>query len=133
MRVRESILSPRYGHVEGQVGEVIEIEDDQIRVRFPNRDSWWSASELLPAAHEILSDNLQVGSKVRVCAQRPICGWGNAAPGEIGEVVQIQFLDVVMVRFPQEPKWQLGISCSHLLPEERRKKCCCFFFGDIVS
>ena len=132
MRVRESILSPRYGHVEGQVGEVIEIEDDQIRVSFPTGDICrLAASELLPAAHEILSDNLQVGSKVRVCAQRPICGWGNAAPGEIGEVVQIQFPDVVMVRFPQEPKWQLGNSrvASHLLPEERRKKCCCFFLG----
>ena len=132
MRVRESILSPRYGHVEGQIGEVIEIEDDQIRVSFPNCDRWrFVASELLPAAHEILSDNLQVGSKVRVCAQRPISGWGNAAPGEIGEVVQIQWeWDVVMVRFPQEPKWQLGNSrvASHLLPEERRKKCCFFFW-----
>lgn len=107
MRVRESIrTSPRYGHVEGQVGEVVEIKDGQIRVSFPNCDRWRLASELLPA-HEI-QDNLQVGSKVRVCAQRPICGWGNAAPGDVGEVVQIQW-DVVMVRFPQEPKWQLGI------------------------
>lgn len=100
VRVREGIQL-RYGHV-GEVGEVVEIEDGQIRVCFPNCDRWHGPSELLPA---VVADNLQVGSKVRVCALRPTCGWGNAAPGEIGEVVQLLQWDVVMVRFPREPKW----------------------------
>lgn len=115
----------------GEVGEVVEIEDGQIRVRFPNCDRWHGlASELLP---EPVVDNLQVGSKVRVCALRPIYGWGKVAPGEIGEVVQLHW-GVVMVRFPQEPKWQLGnLGGISRVMFENKADFCAAFLGDIVS
>jgi len=102
VRVREDI-EPQYrlADVEGEVGEVIAIEDDELRVCFPSSDRWRGlASELLLA-----TDNLQVGLKVRVRkGVRPSYGWGNAAPGQIGEVVQLQRI-LVIVRFPEAPQW----------------------------
>lgn len=113
MRVREDI-EPQYrlADVEGEVGEVIAIEDDELRVCFPSSDRWRGlASELLLA-----TDNLQVGLKVRVRkGVRPSYGWGNAAPGQIGEVVQLQRI-LVIVRFPEAPQWQLGNFWGHKTP-----------------
>ena len=107
MRVREDI-EPQYrlADVAGEVGEVIAIEDDwSLRVCFPSSDRWRGlASELLLAT----GHNLQVGLKVRVRKGiRPSYGWGNAAPGQIGEVVQLQGI-LVIVRFPESPQWPLG-------------------------
>ena len=69
---------------------------------------WRGLASELQLAAVVVADNLRVGSKVRVRkGVRPSYGWGNAAPGQIGEEVQLQ-RNVVIVRFPEAPQWQLG-------------------------
>ncbi len=73
-----------------------------------NHQGWRGLASELQLAPVVAGKNLRVGSKVRVRkGVRPSYGWGNAAPGQFGVVVQLQ-RNVVIVRFPEAPHWQLG-------------------------
>eukprot|EP00435_Cladocopium_sp_Y103_P062253 s978_g23.t2 len=124
VRVRDGV-SPRYGWggVQGQRGQVIEIEDDgDVRVRFPSSSRWRGVpSELEVCGEDRAPEStrgIRVGSLVRVrdTVSSPRYSWGSVSRGEVGRVVLLQD-DGVRIDFPSQSGWHGVLSEMELCEE----------------
>ena len=118
VRVRDGV-TPRYGWggVQGERGEVIEMEDDgHVRVRFSSHPRWrGELSELVlegedsPQPQASAASDIRVGALVRVRASvsSPRYHWGSVSRGEEGRVVVVEAGGGVRIDFPSQSGWCL--------------------------